>query len=196
MFDTPIGDLSPVFETDFGYHFLAGNGPARAGIQRMPRLGLTESGSPGSGRNGGGNGFHCRRNSTAATWNLQTRCSGIPPGKRPKTKVSVSSSTPGTAARCSARMKLTRICFSCSTHSEPGAVSEPIQLTDEDEQGYWIAVQLMERVAAHRANPTQDFGYFQTIVEDGPAFAAQLDGWILRCHSRHVHPSRCALRQL
>ena len=49
---------------------------------------------------------------------------------------------------------------------QPGESSEPIQLTDDDDQGYWITVQLEERVAAHRANPTQDFGYFQAIVED------------------------------
>jgi hypothetical protein len=40
-------------------------------------------------------------------------------------------------------------------------------------------VQLDERVAAHRANPTQDFGYFQTIVE-GNLRDEQLKKWTLK----------------
>jgi peptidyl-prolyl cis-trans isomerase SurA len=49
---------------------------------------------------------------------------------------------------------------------QPSDISEPIQLIDAEDQGYWIAMQLEERVSAHRANPMQDFGYFQTIVEN------------------------------
>jgi len=62
---------------------------------------------------------------------------------------------------------------------KPGEISEPIQLIDDEDQGYWIAVQLEERVAAHRANPTQDFGYFQTLVEN-ELREKQLQKWTLK----------------
>ena len=62
---------------------------------------------------------------------------------------------------------------------QPGEISDPIQLIDDEDQGYWISVQLEERVPAHRANPTQDFGYFQTIVE-GELRDEQLKKWTLK----------------
>ena len=47
---------------------------------------------------------------------------------------------------------------------QPGECSEPIQLTDEDSQGYWITVQLEERVEAPERTQRRILG-FQAIVK-------------------------------
>ena len=80
VFDTPIGDLSPVFETDFGYHFLRvtdrrGQVFSACHVLVSPKvdpLALAEMGTEMDS---------IAPKSTAATWNLQTLCSGILPGK-------------------------------------------------------------------------------------------------------------------
>lgn len=59
----------------------------------------------------------------------------------------------------------------------PGEISDAIQLVDDEDQGYWIALRLEERVPAHRANPSQDFGYFQNIVEAAMR-EDQLNSWM------------------
>jgi len=47
----------------------------------------------------------------------------------------------------------------------PGEVSAPVQLLDEDNQAYWALLKLNERFAAHRANPKDDYALFQQQVE-------------------------------
>jgi peptidyl-prolyl cis-trans isomerase SurA len=176
VFDTPIGDLSPVFETDFGYHFLRvtdrrGQVFSACHVLVSPKvdpLALAEMGT--------------EMDSIAAQINsgdLEFADAVLRYSTREVTKnqggVVVNPRDGGTLFGSD---EIDPNLFFLLNTLEPNAVSEPIQLTDEDDQGYWIAVQLMERVAAHRANPTQDFGYFQTIVEDGLR-SEQLDGWIL-----------------
>ena len=48
---------------------------------------------------------------------------------------------------------------------EEGGVSAPVQLLDEDNQAYWAVIQLNERFPAHRANPKDDYALFQQQVE-------------------------------
>ena len=47
----------------------------------------------------------------------------------------------------------------------PGEVSAPVQLLDEDNQAYWALLKLNERFPAHRANPKDDYALFQQQVE-------------------------------
>lgn len=47
----------------------------------------------------------------------------------------------------------------------PGEVSAPVQLLDEDSQAYWALLKLNERFPAHRANPKDDYALFQQQVE-------------------------------
>ena len=51
-FDTPIGDMSPVFETDFGFHFLRVTDRRGQSFQCLPRAGICESGSHRLGSHG------------------------------------------------------------------------------------------------------------------------------------------------
>ena len=48
---------------------------------------------------------------------------------------------------------------------DPGEVSAPVQLLDEDNQAYWALIRLDERFPAHRANPQDDYALFQQQVE-------------------------------
>ena len=47
----------------------------------------------------------------------------------------------------------------------PGEVSAPVQLLDKDNQAYWALLKLNERFPAHRANPKDDYALFQQQVE-------------------------------
>lgn len=47
----------------------------------------------------------------------------------------------------------------------PGEVSAPVQLLDKDNQAYWAMLKLNERFPAHRANPKDDYALFQQQVE-------------------------------
>lgn len=46
-----------------------------------------------------------------------------------------------------------------------GEVSAPVQLYDEDQQAYWAMLRLDRRHPAHRANPQDDYAMFQQQVE-------------------------------
>ena len=48
---------------------------------------------------------------------------------------------------------------------DEGEVSAPVQLLDEDNQAYWAMLKLNERFPAHRANPRDDYALFQQQVE-------------------------------
>ena len=164
VFDTPIGDLSPVFETAFGYHFLRvtdrrGQVFSACHVLMSPKvdpLALSEMGS--------------EMDSIAKRLSLGElgfEEAVLEYSTREETKnqggLVVNPRDGGTLFGSD---EIDPNLFFLLNALQPGETSEPIQLTDDDDQGYWITVQLEERVAAHRANPMQDFGYFQAIVED------------------------------
>ena len=49
---------------------------------------------------------------------------------------------------------------------EIGGISAPMQLIDEDGNGYWTILRLDARYEAHRANPNDDYALFQSQVEN------------------------------
>ena len=60
-----------------------------------------------------------------------------------------------------------------------GEISAPVQLIDDDNQAYWAMIRLDERFPAHRANPTDDYALFQQQVESDLREEA-LSSWIGR----------------
>lgn len=177
VFDTPIGDLSPVFETDFGYHFLRvtdrrGQVFSACHVLVSPKvdpLALAEMG--------------IEMDSIAAQLQAGTLTfedAVLRHSTREETKnqggLVVNPRDGGTLFGSD---EIDPNLFFLLNALDPGSVSDPIQLLDSDDQGYWIAVELVERVAAHRANPAQDFGYFQSIVEDRLR-SKQLQDWTER----------------
>lgn len=177
VFDTPIGDLSPVFETDFGYHFLRvtdrrGQVFSACHVLVSPKvdpLALAEMG--------------VEMDSIAAQLQAGTLAfedAVLRYSTREETKnqggLVVNPRDGGTLFGSD---EIDPNLFFLLNALDPGSVSDPIQLLDSDDQGYWIAVELVERVSAHRANPAQDFGYFQSIVEDRLR-SKQLQDWTER----------------
>jgi peptidyl-prolyl cis-trans isomerase SurA len=163
VFDTPIGDLSPVFETDYGFHFLRtvdrrGQVFSACHVLMSAAVDPVALGSMGTKFDGLMEDLRSETLSfPEAVLQHSTRESS-----RNQGGIVVNPRDGGTLFGAD---ELDPNLFFLLNGMKPGELSDPIQLNDEDDQGLWIAVQLEERVPAHRANPTQDFGYFQNIVE-------------------------------
>ena len=176
-FDTPVGDMSPVFETDFGFHFLKvtdrrGQSFSACHVLMSPKVDPLALEAMGD--------------------EMDQVMTQIQDGETTVEDAIVRFSTREETSNQGGRVvnprdggtlfgsdELDPNLFFLLNAMQPGEISDPIQLIDDEDQGYWVAVQLDERVAAHRANPTQDFGYFQTIVE-GNLRDEQLKKWTLK----------------
>jgi peptidyl-prolyl cis-trans isomerase SurA len=176
-FDTPVGDMSPVFESDFGFHFLRvtdrrGQSFSACHVLMSPKvdpLALEGMGTEMDEVMG-----QIKEGETTvddAIVRFSTREETSNQGGRVV--------NPRDGGTLFGSDELDPNLFFLLNAMQPGEISDPIQLIDDEEQGYWISVQLEERVPAHRANPTQDFGYFQTIVE-GKLRDEQLTKWTLK----------------
>tara|TARA_B100000768_G_scaffold87170_1_gene82036 strand:+ start:4929 stop:6329 length:1401 start_codon:yes stop_codon:yes gene_type:complete len=163
-FDTPVGDLSPVFESDFGFHFLRvtdrrGQSFSACHVLISPKVDPIALEAMGE--------------------KMDKIMAQVQSGELSMNDAIVSHSTREETSNQGGRVvnprdggtlfgsdELDPNLFFLLNAMQPSDISEPIQLIDAEDQGYWIAMQLEERVSAHRANPMQDFGYFQTIVEN------------------------------
>ena len=164
VFETAIGDLSPVFESDFGYHFLRvvdrrGEQFSACHVLMSPQVDpddlmslSTTADSLATTLQQGSTRFEeavLRHSTREATRNAN----GVVVNPRDgSTHWGLDELDPNVS-----------LLFSTMN---PGDVSAPLQLLDDDEQGYWAILQLDARHAAHRANPLQDFSYFQSAVEN------------------------------
>lgn len=174
-FDTPIGDFSPVFETDFGFHFLKVT-ERRGQMFSVCHVLMSAKVDPLA--------------LNAMGISMDTLARTIQSGGLAFDKAALAHSTregsknqggtvvnPRDGSTVFGADELDPNVFFLLNSMQPGDVSDPIQLLDEDEQGYWIIIQMNERLAAHRANPKDDFGYFQGMVESRLR-AAQLQEWM------------------
>ena len=176
-FDTPIGDMSPVFETDFGFHFLRvtdrrGQSFSACHVLVSAKVDPIALEAMGDDMDDVMAQIESSESTVEdAILNHSTREETRNQGGRVV--------NPRDGGTLFGSDELDPNLFFLLNAMEPGEISEPIQLIDDEDQGYWIAVQLEERVAAHRANPTQDFGYFQTLVEN-ELREKQLQRWTLK----------------
>ena len=177
VFDTPIGDLSPVFETDFGFHFLRVT-DRRGQVFSACHVLMSAKIDPVALDDLG-------RDMDSVMVKLRTAELAFDEAVvRHSTKEATKNQggrvvNPRDGGTLFGSDEIDPNLFFLLNGMEPGDISDPIQLIDEDDQGYWISVQLEERVPAHRANPTQDFGYFQTLVES-ELRANQLNKWVAK----------------
>ncbi len=177
VFDTPIGDLSPVFESDFGYHFLRvtdrrGQVFSACHVLMSPKVDPATLAAMGSEMDSIAQRLSAQElDFEAAVLQYSTR-------EETKNQAGLVVN-PRDGGTLFGSDEIDPNLFFLLNALQPGESSDPIQLSDKDDQGYWIAVQLEERVAAHRANPIQDFGYFQAIVEDRLR-QEQIDKWTAR----------------
>lgn len=163
VFETAIGDYSPVFESDFGFHFLRVTD--RRGEQysachvlikptfdpRALEMMATTIDSVSVQLAMGETSFDAavlRHSTREATRNQKGQVVNSRDGGA---RFGVDELDPNV--------------FFLLQDLQPGEVSAPVQLVDEDNRAYWAMIRLEERFPAHRANPTDDYALFQQQVE-------------------------------
>lgn len=163
VFETAIGDYSPVFESDFGFHFLRvtdrrGEQYSACHVLMKPtfdpraleimaatidsvsvQLALGETSFAAA---------VLRHSTREATRNQKGQVVNPRDGGA---RFGVDELDPNV--------------FFLLQDLQPGDVSAPVQLVDEDNRAYWAMIRLEERFPAHRANPTDDYALFQQQVE-------------------------------
>lgn len=175
VFDTPIGELSGVFSSDFGFHFIKptdrrGELFSACHVLMSPKVdpyalealkaqidtlsaelaqGLWEF--PEAAQR-----FSTRESSKNQRGQVVNPRDG-------STRFGIDELDPNV--------------FFLLDNLEAGAWSVPVQLLDEEENGYWALFRLDRRYPAHRANPTDDFGLFQTQVEN-TLRAEKMNAWL------------------
>ena len=163
VFETAIGDYSPVFESDFGFHFLRvtdrrGEQYSACHVLMKPTfdpraLELMEAtiDSVSVQLALGETSFDAavlRHSTREATRNQKGQVVNPRDGGA---RFGVDELDPNV--------------FFLLQDLQPGEVSAPVQLVDEDNRAYWAMIRLEERFPAHRANPTDDYALFQQQVE-------------------------------
>lgn len=162
-FDTPVGDLSPVFETEFGFHFLKPTErrgavysvchvlmSAKVNPAELDRLGSEIERLEGQIRSQSltFDAAVLSHSTREATRNQRGQVTNPQDGS---TRFHIPAVDPNI--------------YLMLTDLAPGEVSRPVQLLDENENGYWALFRLDARYPAHRANPQDDFALFQSQVE-------------------------------
>ena len=175
VFDTPIGGYSGVFETDFGFHFLRvtdrrGEQFSACHVLMKPKIDINELEKNGLTID---SVYTSLKNKTKtfdqAVLKYSTRESSanqrgqVVNPRDGGIKFGVDELDPN-------------IYFVLSPLSE-GEISEPIQLMDEDGNGYWTILKLDARHEAHRANPHDDYALFQSQVGNEMRLEA-MDKWV------------------
>lgn len=177
VFDTPIGGFSEVFETDFGFHFLKvtdrrGEQFSACHVLMKPKIDTDELVNNGETIKQIYQELvaeqisfdkavikHSTRESSANQLGqvVNARDGGI--------KFGVDELDPN-------------IYFLLDPLSD-GGFSEPMQLVDEDGNGYWTILKLDGRHEAHRANPKDDYALFQSQVENELRLEV-MDEWVTK----------------
>lgn len=175
VFDTPIGGYSGVFETDFGFHFLRvtdkrGEQFSACHVLMKPKIDINELEK---------NGLTIDSLYTSLKAETKTFDQAV---LKYSTRESSANQRGQVVNPRDGGIKFgvdeldPNIYFVLSPLNE-GEISEPIQLMDEDGNGYWTILKLDARHEAHRANPQDDYALFQSQVENELRLEA-MDKWV------------------
>lgn len=162
-FDTPIGDLSPVFETEFGYHFLKPT-ERRGAVYSVCHVLMSAKVNPAELERLAGEleRIEGQIRSQQTSFDAAVLAHSTREATRNQ-RGQVINPQDG-----SPRFHISAVdpnVFLVLSELAPGDVSAPVQLLDENENGYWVIFRLDARYPAHRANPKDDFALFQSQVE-------------------------------
>jgi len=175
VFDTPLNGYSSVFETDFGYHFLRvtdkrGDKFSACHVLMKAKVDLfalenlkSEIDSLHIALEAGDISFD------SAVLSYSTRT------KTKNSKGQVVNTRDGGVMFGVDELD-PNIYFLLEPLAE-GGVSIPVQLLDEDENGYWTILKLDGRRVAHRANPKDDYALFQSQVENNMR-TEEMNDWV------------------
>jgi peptidyl-prolyl cis-trans isomerase SurA len=164
VFDTPLNGYSPVFETDFGYHFVRvtdkrGEQFSACHVLMKPKV------DPLALEN-----LKAQIDSTYASLiagEIHFDSAVLSHSTRESSK---NSKGQVVNARDGGLMfgidELDPNIYFLLEPLELGGVSSPVMLVDEDDNGFWTILRLDNRKAAHRANPKDDYALFQSQVEN------------------------------
>ena len=175
VFDTPLNGYSPVFESDFGYHFVRvtdkrGEQFSACHILMKPKVDplALENQKP-------------IIDSTYASLiaeNITFEKAVLSFSTRESSKNSKGQVVnPRDGGLLFGIDELDPNLYFLLEPLEIGGVSSPVQLMDEDGNGFWTVLRLEDRKAAHRANPKDDYALFQAQVENNLR-ADDMNGWI------------------
>ena len=176
-FDTPVGDLSPVFESEFGYHFLKvtdrrGELYSACHVLMAPRIDEAEL------EQMGGRIDSLAQALSAGTLQFGEAVERFSTREETKNQRGVVANPADGGTRWGVD-ELEADIYLVLAGLEPGQTSSPVALVDGEGKGYWAVFRLDGKFAAHRANPKDDYALFQTLVENDLA-ARQLNRWIDR----------------
>ena len=175
VFDTPVNGYSPVFESDFGYHFVRvtdkrGEQFSACHVLMKPRVDPLAL----ENQNAKIDSIYASLNAGSTTFerdvlSFSTRESS----KNSKGQVV----NPRDGGLMFGVDELDPNLYFLLEPLEMGEISSPVQLVDIDGNGFWTILRLDDRKAAHRANPKDDFALFQSQVENNMR-ALDMNEWI------------------
>ena len=175
VFDTPVNGYSPVFESDFGYHFVRvtdkrGEQFSACHVLMKPRVDPLAL----ENQNSKIDSIYASINAGSTTFerdvlSFSTRESS----KNSKGQVV----NPRDGGLMFGIDELDPNLYFLLEPLEIGEMSSPVQLVDADGDGFWTILRLEDRKAAHRANPRDDYALFQSQVENNMR-ALDMNEWI------------------
>jgi peptidyl-prolyl cis-trans isomerase SurA len=175
VFDTPLNGYSPVFESDFGYHFVRvtdkrGEQFSACHVLMKPRVNPLALESLNSKIDS----IYTSINAGSTTFqrnvlSFSTRESS----KNSKGQVV----NPRDGGLMFGIDELDPNLYFLLEPLEIGEMSSPVQLVDDDGDGFWTILRLEDRKAAHRANPKDDYALFQSQIENNMR-ALDMNEWI------------------
>jgi peptidyl-prolyl cis-trans isomerase SurA len=175
VFDTPLNGYSPVFESDFGYHFVRvtdkrGEQFSACHVLMKPRVDPLAL----ENQNSKIDSIYASINAGSTTFerdvlSFSTRESS----KNSKGQVV----NPRDGGLMFGIDELDPNLYFLLEPLEIGEMSSPVQLVDDDGDGFWTILRLEDRKAAHRANPKDDYALFQSQVENNMR-ALDMNEWI------------------
>ena len=175
VFDTPVNGYSPVFESDFGYHFVRvtdkrGEQFSACHVLMKPRVNPLAIESLSSKIDS----IYASINAGSTTFerdvlSFSTRESS----KNSKGQVV----NPRDGGLMFGIDELDPNLYFLLEPLEIGEMSSPVQLVDDDGDGFWTILRLEDRKAAHRANPKDDYALFQSQIENNMR-ALDMNEWI------------------
>lgn len=175
VFDTPLNGYSPVFESDFGYHFVRvtdkrGEQFSACHVLMKPRVDPLALENQQSQIDS----IYASINAGSSTFerdvlSFSTRESS----KNSKGQVV----NPRDGGLMFGIDELDPNLYFLLEPLKIGEMSRPVQLVGADGDGFWTILRLEDRKAAHRANPKDDFSLFQSQVENNMR-ALDMNEWI------------------
>jgi len=163
VYDTPVGDYSPVFESDFGYHFL------RVTDRRGQQLSACHVLMKPTFDPSALDAMQAQIDSISlqlALGDTKFEAAVLAYSTREATRNQkgqvVNPRDGGTRFGID---ELDPNVYFLLQDLREGEVSAPVQLFDDDQQAYWAMLRLDKRHPAHRANPQDDYAMFQQQVE-------------------------------